>query len=291
MRLHLITPDLTAPAGRGAVGAPLGLALALALCACGPADKPDAVHAHALPQAPAKSAAAASYLAPPDLAGGQRTATGLLLLGHAPAGAQVNLASPEGAHLSANAGVDGRWFVTLPLSSRPAMFALSATLGARTLRSEGAVLTLPEPGPPVLLVRAGFAADPLGVPGPTPVVTALDYDRGGGAAVAGLARPLAQVRLSVDGVAAGRGQADEIGRFAVLAANRPLAPGRRLLQIDTAAGSAEVRVDVSQPAPLGLLVYRAVRQDGGWRIDWSPAGGGIQTTVVFDRAAALRNTP
>ena len=267
---------------RARSGAALGAA-ALALAACGPAPSEAAKSASA-PQA--ARPAATGYLAPPDLAGAQRTATGLALQGHAPAGVTVNLASPEGARLSVAAGADGRWSLTVPSPARPGMFALSANLDGRTIRAEGAVLILPEPGPPALLVRAGFAAAPLGAAARTPSVTALDYDRGGGAAVAGLARPMARVRLSIDGMAAGVAQADEDGRFAVLAANRPLSPGRRRLQIDTDAGQAEVQVEVSQPVPLGEAVYRASRLEGGWRIDWVPAGGGVQTTVVFDQAAA-----
>jgi hypothetical protein len=279
MRVHLYAPPSTAKARPGACAA----ALSLVLAACGPAGAPTEVSGQAKPSA--KPAAAAGYVSPPDLGGAERTPAGLVLRGRAPAGAVVGLASPEGLNLTAVAGANGRWTLTVPGGPGPAMFALSAVVGGRTVRAEGAVLTLPEPGPPGLLLRAGFAAVPLGAPSVSPTVTALDYDRGGGAAVAGLARPMARVRLSVDGVAAGLGQADETGRFAVLAANRSLTAGRRRLQVDTDQGRAEVAVDVSRPESMGRVVYRASRQEGAWRIDWSPAGGGVQTTVVFDRAA------
>jgi hypothetical protein len=286
MRVHLITPSSPAPATPSL--ALLSLALSLGLAACGPgaSGTGSADAGRPVPQPAAKPvAAAAGYLAPPDLGAARRTSAGLVLQGQAPPGATVNLASPEGIRLSTTAAADGRWSLTLPAPAAPAMFALSAVLGQRTLRAEGAVLVLPEPGPPGLLLRAGFAAVPLGAPASPPVVAALDYDRGGGAAVAGLTRPMTRVRLSVDGAAAGLSQADELGRFAVLAANRPLAPGRRRLQIDADPGQTEVEVTVSRPETLGRAVYRAVRQDGAWRIDWSPSGGGVQTTVVFDRAA------
>jgi hypothetical protein len=91
------------------------------------------------------------------------------------------------------------------------------------------------------------------------------------------------VRLRIDGVAAGLDQADARGRFAVIGASRPLEPGQRRLRVEMGGGGqAEVVAQVSPVAPLAGSAFRAVRQDGGWRVDWARAGGGVQSTFVFD---------
>jgi hypothetical protein len=134
-----------------------------------------------------------------------------------------------------------------------------------------------------MLLRPGAGALGLGRGEDGPAIIAIDYDAGGGAAVAGLAPPNTPVRLSLDGADAGEGQTDAQGRFAVLAANRTLAPGARTVEVETAAGVAQARLVVSPPGSLQGAAYRAVRQERGWRIDWAPRGGGVQTTIVFDR--------
>jgi hypothetical protein len=259
---------------------PALVAAGLALAACGPREQAVA------PDVPA-SAGPEGFLAPPSIESARRTGAELVLTGTAPTGAAaVRLTSPEGLSLVAQAGADGRWALSLPTPSEPLMFAVAADVGGRQVPAQGPLILLPAPGPPAMMARAGFAALPIGAPAGVPAVAALDYDAGGGAAVAGFARPDTRVRLSLDGAAAGISQADEAGRFAVIAANRPLSPGRRRLQVETETGEADVDVDVSRPEPLGSLAYRAERQADGWRIDWAPAGGGVQTTVVFDRKAA-----
>jgi hypothetical protein len=163
------------------------------------------------------------------------------------------------------------------------MYALSARIGERVVRAEGAVMALPPPGPPVLVGRSGFAALPLQGPAPRLQITALDYDSGGGAAVAGVGPARARVRLTIDGVEAGLDQADAKGRFAVIGANRPLEPGARVLRVEAGGGgSAEARVQVRPVQPLGGVPFRTERQEGGWRLDWARAGGGVQSTFVFD---------
>ena len=225
------------------------------------------------------------YVAPPDLGSAERRGQSLLLGGHAVPGAMVQFASPDGFHAEAAADAQGRWSVAVPApSAAPAMYALSARIGERVVRGEGALLALPAPGPPAMLARAGFAALPLGGPSPGLRIMALDYDAGGGAAVAGIGPARARVRLSIDGMQAGLDQADAQGRFAVLGANAPLENGNRRLKVEIEGGQTEVDAAVTHPAPLGGKAFRAVRQAGGWRVDWARSGGGVQTTLVFDTA-------
>ena len=257
-------------------------AASLALAGCGrPAQTPAQAEAD-------ETSPENAFLAPPSLEDARRQGTELMLAGSAPAGAAVRLASPDGRNLTATAGADGRWSLVVAQPPAPLMFGLAAQTGERRVPAQGAVILLPQPGPPAVVARAGFAAQLLGGPGKGPAIAALDFDGGGGAAVAGFAQPKARVRLSFDGAAAGLSQADEHGRFAVIAANQPLRAGERRLQVETETGRAEAVVRVSPPANLGPEAYRAMRLDGAWRIDWAPAGGGVQTTVVFDRAEAGR---
>jgi hypothetical protein len=258
-------------------GAVLGFAGVL-LAACGGPQSESAVQT---PAAAAASAAEAGYLAPPSLASATREGGRLVLTGLAPPGSRVQLASPDGRVLAVDADRAGAWSLSLPAPAAPAMFAFSAQAGPRIVRGEGAVLLPPAPAPAALLLRPGFGAFSLGPASDVPVIVAIDYDASGGAAVAGLAPPSTPVRLSLDGDPAGVGQTDAQGRFAVIAANRTLAPGARVVEVETAAGPAEVRINVSPAAPLNGTPYRATAQATGWRIDWAPPGGGVQTTLVF----------
>ena len=280
MRVLCLRPDLALSCAVLLTGA--------ALSACGPAGGRAGADAAAAPSASTDPASAtAGYAAPPTLDSAQRGADGLTLAGEAPAGAQVRLASPSAPPLTAQADGQGHWSLKLATVTAPALFALSAQRGDRLVRGEGALVMLPPPGPPAVLARAGFAALPIGAASASASIVAVDFDAGGGAAVAGFAKPMAGVRLSFDGAAAGLSQADETGRFGVVAANRPLAPGMRRIEIEADGGArAEVSVPVSRPLALDGQAYRAARLPGAWRIDWAPAGGGVQTTVVFDAPSA-----
>lgn len=254
-------------------------AAALTLVACGGPSAPPAP-----PPSAGVAAAESGYEAPPQLSSATRQNGQLVLAGRAQSGAEVRLASPDGRLLTATAGADGAWTIMLPETRTPEMFAFSAIGGGRTVRAEGAVVTLPAPATPALLARAGFGVLGLGQGAGAPVILAVDHDQSGGAAVSGLAAPNASVRLSLDGMPAGLAQADARGRFAVLAANRTLEPGRRRIEVETEAGRAQVTVASTIAAPLSGAPFRASRMDGGWRIDWAPPGGGVQTTLVFDAA-------
>jgi hypothetical protein len=230
----------------------------------------------------------AGYTAPPTPALATRLANGnVRLSGTAPAGAQVRLAGPDGTALQAVAGADGTWGLILPPASEVRMFAVSAKAGADVLRAEGALIVLPAPATPAVLARAGFGAAALAPSGGAPQLVALDYDSSGGAAVAGLAAKGAEVRLSLDGDDAGIDQADDLGRFAIVAPNQRLSAGRHTVAVEASGGVVRVDTVYSAPQPLASP-FRAVRQSGAWRVDWSLPGGGVQTTVVFDPPAQGR---
>ena len=269
-----MAPNAKGASRIGALAPALGLCLALA--ACGPAKAPSA----SAPPQPAE-ATEAGYLAPPQLLSAARAGTVLRLSGQAPAGATVRFASPDGQAFAATAGAGGTWSLDLPGSAQPRMFALSAETGGHVLRSEGAVIAAPAPAFPLLLARAGAAALPAGDGAGAPALVSLDYDSGGGVSVGGFAAPGAAIRLTVDGVQVGQGQADARGRFGVAVTGGQVRPGAHAFAVQTPAGTAGARIVLSAAAPL-VAPFRAAREAGGWRIDWAPPGGGAQTTVLFD---------
>lgn len=230
---------------------------------------------------------APDFLAPPALRRAERDPVGgVTVHGSAPPGARVLLASPAGERLEAPVDADGGWALSLGPSAVPRAYALSAVLpGGRTLRGEGALAVAPAPALPAFLLRGGASSWPAGpAPGREPLQLALvDSDGGGGAAVAGFAPPNSPVRLLVDGVAAGAGQADASGRFGLLAVGAPLRPGPHVIELHTPTAALTRQVRLEGPAGLDAPM-RADRTPEGWRISWSPPGGGVQTTLALDPA-------
>jgi hypothetical protein len=212
-----------------------------------------------------------------------------MLMGSATPGGRVELMAPEGDSLAVQANPAGAWRLTLPAVSRPRMFALQARArapasDARLVHSEGALILIPNSGPPALLVRAGAGALVFAARVDRPLLDALDYDPGGFSAAAGRARPGSTVRLMIDGALAGVGQADAGGRYAILAANRRLPFGAHLALVQSGDGQDERRFTISPPGPTLTTPYKVDPTPDGWRLEWAIPGNGVQTTLVFTRA-------
>ena len=257
--------------------------LAAALAGCGP-------HAPVSPPtAPDAARADPDFLAPPAVTGGDRDpAGGVRLIGRSQPGALVTLAAPDGAHAEVTADDQGAWTLVLGPDPQPRVFALSADPPAargRRVRAEGALAVLPAPEPPLVLMRGGAAAWPIAEPGAGLRWMTVDYDAGGGAAVAGFAPPGAPVRLMVDGVASGAGQADPSGRFGFLWLGAPLAAGPHAFVLATPGASQRLALRTAPAAPMAGAPARISRDPLGWRIDWTPPGGGVQTTLVLAPSA------
>lgn len=241
------------------------------------------------PAAPAAATARAStpdFRVPPVLRGAERDPVGGVRVdGLAPPGARVLLQSPDGARLEGEAGADGVWSFVLPPADAPRAYALSAsTPDGRLLRGEGALAVLPAPAAPALLLRAGAASQPAA---PTPAglgvsLAAVDWDAAGGAAVSGFAPPGAPVRLRIDGADAGAGEADASGRFGLLAVGAPLSAGPHRLEVRTPRAAIARDVTLDRPPALSGAPVRSGRDAQGWRIDWAPPGGGVQTALALD---------
>ena len=271
---------------RGAAKTPVGLAaaaLTFTLGGCGEAASDTAQRPPARPPAAGEPA----FLTPPQITVARRQSNGEIdLAGRAPAGSLVRLASPEGLQLTATAAGDGGWRMTLPGADAPRLYALSAALGARTLRGEGAVATSPAPASAALLLRAGAPSLPLDGGASGLVLEAADFDGAGGLAAAGAAPANAPLRLSLDGRPAAVGQADATGRFGLLAVQGDLKPGLRDLRLEAGGAAVQRTVDATPAAPPPGKAFSTRRVAAGWRIDWVIPGSGAQSTIVFDRPPA-----
>jgi hypothetical protein len=70
----------------------------------------------------------------------------------------------------------------------------------------------------------------------------------------------------------------------MLALNEPLRPGSHVLAATASKGAhADATLTVSPADPLAGGPFRATPAAGGWRVDWLTPGGGVQSTVLFDR--------
>lgn len=221
------------------------------------------------------------FLAPPSPTSARRLSTGEIeLAGRAAPGSAVSLRNPDGQSIGATTDGAGGWTLRLPLAAVPRLYALSAVLGPRTLRGEGALLSAPAPGPPAMLLRAGAAAVALDEANGALRLEALDFDPGGVAA-AGVGPPQTALRLSLDDRPASVGQTDAQGRFALMAVQGDLQPGAHALHLEGAGRTVEVHIDATPAALPPGQPYGVRKVEGGWRIDWATPGGGAQSAVVF----------
>ncbi|MBS0409177.1 MAG: hypothetical protein JSR86_04610 [Proteobacteria bacterium] len=227
------------------------------------------------------------YLSPPSVtATAVSTAGRLLLTGTAAPGLRVRVATPAGQAVWATADEQGVWRTELPAGAEPRLFGLSMTdaAGKRTVQAEGYLAILPDGRAAQL--RAGAGAVVLGAAGGGLKILAVDYDRQGGAVIAGLAAPGATVTVRVDGVQRGQSAADAEGRFGV-ALSQPLARGEHQIEAADGEHQAQTVAPVSPAPNLTAGPYRAERAALGWRIDWLTPGGGVQSTIIVDRAEAV----
>ena len=242
------------------------------------------VRPHSAAEKGSSGAGEAAYGRPPAVTGAQAAWGGRVRLdGAADAGASVRLATPAGQAQFATADDAGHWRLTIPEASGVRLFGLSMMKGRQAVQSESYLAIVP--GAVAVLLRSGAGAVVVGSAPPRLAVTALDVDRKGGAVLSGRAPPGAMVDLLVDGAPGGRALADATGRYA-LDLDEPLGPGDHQLQ--AASGAARVRVDapLSTPPQLAVGPFAADRGAGAWRIVWVTPGGGVQTTLVFDRSGS-----
>lgn len=254
-----------------------GLIPLFGLAGCGPVDTTPwkAEPARVAPEAEA------GYLAPPLTLAAQPSRGGVVVLsGSAAPGAAVRLGTPSGEVLNAVADSKGAWTATAKLSDTVKLYGLSMKVAGRTVQSEGYLAVTPEGGAAQL--RAGAGARVISPPSRRPTILAIDYDRDGGAVVSGIGTPQADVGLRVNRVASGGSNVDAQGRFAI-ALSQPLAPGSHEFEVAAEGGEDRLATTTARPVQPTGSPFRAARGGEGWQIDWMTPGGGVQTTLLFDR--------
>ena len=242
----------------------------------------DATHAAGVASA---SLAERGYAAPPAVTGAHRLSAGKLMLrGIAAPGVKVRLASPNGEAMFAVSDAMGGWRFVLPVARTVRLFGLSAQVQGRPVQAEGYVAITPS-GEAAQL-RAGSGAVALQTRQRAPLIMAADFDRKGGVVISGEGPAAGPLTLQVDRGAPAPAHVDGDGRFMV-ALNEPLAPGPHILTVTGAGYRTATALTISPAEPPTGGPFRAEGAAGGWRIDWRTPGGGLQSTVLFDRGVGV----
>jgi hypothetical protein len=252
-------------------------AIALTLAACG--GEPVASQKKPAPE----TAAEAGYMEPPRVTAVRATGAVMRLEGSAAPGAKVRIASPAGDAQFAQADAKGRWSANVTPAQPVNLYGLSMKDGERMAQAEGYVLVAANGAAAQL--RAGAGAVALAPASKAPRILAIDYDRGGGAVVSGVAAPGVELALRVDRARRGETKADSRGRFVIPLAE-PLKPGLHAFEVAGQGGEDVRQANIGGASRLTGGPYAGVRTDFGWRVDWMTPGGGEQTTLLFERPAA-----
>lgn len=223
----------------------------------------------------------AAYRSPPAVSSAAVVSpTRVAILGVADPGARVRLATPAGQAAFADTDGAGQWRILLGDSAGVRLFGLSMSDDHRVVQAQSYLALTP--GAVAVQLRSGAGAVVLAPSGGLSI-SALDFDRKGGAVVSGQARPGADVDVAVDGALRGHVIADPEGRYA-LDLDEPLGPGDHQFEAIAAGGRARVAARVlPPPSALRAGPFEANRAEGAWRIVWVTPGGGEQTTLIFDR--------
>ena len=205
-----------------------------------------------------------AYHPAPAVDGVSREEGRVVLLGRAPPGSIVRLATPEGRGVSTPAGAGGgRWRIDLTPSSEMRLFGLSTVDGGRVVQSEGYLAVAPDLA---AQLRAGAGAVVYGATEGGPRILAIDYDSKGGCVVSGVAGSGRPVSVRIDGAQRGQARADPTGRFS-LALEEPVSFGSRTFEVVDGERRTNVcgrdyarRADAGDPAPRdpsrGRLAHR-----------------------------------
>ncbi len=260
---------------RPAAGTLTALAAALVLCGCqaqngAPAADGGAPQPNEAPQP--------TFQRPPVVTSVSAGPGGVQLVkGVAAPDARIRALTPDPASYGATAGHDGRFSLELPAIGRGRLVHISIEAADRSTPAIGWLFIPPDKPERAVLLRPGTAAATLEGAG---LLAAIDYDPGGAAAASGRTKPNAAVEIFVDGEKAGDAKAGPSGGWSVrLATAKPLAEGPHAIHVQTSDARVDRTVVLSSHKAAG--VFQAVREPDGWRVDWTPSGGGAQTTLVL----------
>ena len=246
------------------------------LSACGPAPKASEIKVPVLDF---------GYLQAPVLTSARVSGGAVVLSGRAANVARVRLSSPYGQALGTTASDTGDWSIEVPATLNPAeplqMYGLAQDREGRQVQAEGYIAVLPDPLTPVVLLRAGTGARPIGPQGAgLGSVLVADFDDLGGLAVSGQAGAGQEIKAALDGVWIAQGRADRDGHFS-LALSGATRPGAHQISLQIGGRTLILPLDI-QPARLAAgRLYKSTQIQGGWRIDWTTPSGGVQSSVIM----------
>lgn len=230
------------------------------------------------PGRPASGAAAmndAGYVEPPSISSAAVSAGHVTLVGMAPAGALIRLATPQGQALATRADGDGEWRLQATVDGQVRIFGLSAVDDGRRVQAQGYLLIGPR-GQTALL-RAGAPALRLDRPSGSRI-SSVDFDSEGGVLLSGWAAAGTDVAIRLDGHLSGDARAGEDGRF-VYSWPR-LSRGPHRVEATGVAFVDAVAFDISPAGPLADSPLRSQLTSQGFRADWLTPGGGVQSTIL-----------
>ncbi len=225
-----------------------------------------------------------AYLEPPQLVRAERRVGAVVLSGTAAPEGAIRLASPDGPAIAGAVDGKGIWRLSVPVRQSPRLFSLSETLEGRLVRAVGYLAVLPAPGPAAATLHPASAATTP--PGDAERgLIAVDYDASGTAVASGRAAAGENIRLVLDGKDAGEDRADSKGVFSAVL-SRSLTSGSHRLSASGERLQAGVAFAAARPIHIAAPPFDTQRVDGAWRIDWMTPGGGVQSTLLFDRNGA-----
>lgn len=225
---------------------------------------------------PAADTSANGYLQPPVVTTVAVGNEGVTVTGTARPKASVRLGSPNGEAVTVRADGEGRWTIPLPPAGEARIYGVSLTSDGRAAQAEGYLLI--GPNGQAATLRAGAGAVRLDR-GKALRVSAIDFDRDGGALVSGEAPAGAALAIRFDGTEAAQGRANAQGRFSI-SLPTPAQPGVHQVQVFDGGMSDSAQVTVSDAETPTSGPVRAQTTPEGLRIDWMTPGGGVQSTLL-----------
>jgi len=174
---------------------------------------------------------------------------------------------------------DGHFRIEVPAANPGGIYDVSMEDSGRLMHAEGRLFVPFNHPEKAVLLRAGSASLPLNNMAAT--VATVDYDGSGGAALSGKVTPHTQVDLLMDGEIRGRAVSDDEGRYSLTTQIPPPVSGAAGLDLTIQAGKISTQKTVPVSLPDKSAGDRVSAVDGGWRVDWTLPGGGMQTTLVY----------
>ena len=221
------------------------------------------------------------YFRAPQIVGVEQAGGGAYVVsGVATPNGRVRFAYGGDRAIGVTADAKGRFRAPLPAGPVGGLYDVSTDDSGRLLHAEGR-LFIPEGHPEKsVLIRAGAPSTPL-LDKSAPIAV-VDYDAAGAIAVSGHIATRGVIDVLIDGDIRAQVKAAADGAYSALSQIPPptKTPVRVVLAAQADGKSATRTISVSLP-DAGAGDHMDLIDGGGWRVDATLPGGGVQTTLVF----------